>query len=308
MIYQRIRYFLSAAGTGSFSKAAGQMYVSSQALTKQIGLLEQELGGKLFERSPQGVKLTGFGEYALEKLKKLDADFNDTMEELRIRARDHKVRMHIGIFSSLPQETLVTPIISFLLGAYPNYQISLDLVDLHEGRELLLNGKLDFFLTNTHEEDDWDDNRCLSFGEHEAKVIVSLLHPWAVKDQITIEDMKKETFLKMDMGAGHYTVQAEKSFYQNIPCKDIRKVGNFDTMYALLQQGNAFAVFPKAFAYMDQARIKYFDYPDGSLRFFTALIYNPHRSMHELDGVVEEIKEEFELKEIGIGTDSWQDV
>lgn len=302
MIYQRIRYFLTAAETGSFSKAAGRMYVSPQALTKQIGLLEDELGGILFDRSPQGVKLTAFGEYALERLKKLDADYNDTMEELRVRARDHKVRMNIGIFSSLPQETLVTPIISFLLGAYPNHQISLDLVDLHEGRELLLNGKLDFFLTNTHEEDDWDDNRCLSFEEHEAKIIVSWLHPWAVKNRITIEDMKKETFLKMDMGAGHYTVQAEKSFYKNIPCKDIRQVGNFDTMYALLQQGDAFAVFPKAFAYMDQARIKYFDYPGRALRFFTALIYNPHRSLRELDGVVDEIQEEFELSEIDMGS------
>ena len=45
MIYQRIKYFLKAAEYGSFSKAAAQMYVSPQALTKQIALLENEIGG-----------------------------------------------------------------------------------------------------------------------------------------------------------------------------------------------------------------------------------------------------------------------
>ena len=63
MIYQRIRYFLKAVETESFSKAAVQMFVSAQALTKQISLLEEELGDKLFERSPQGVKLTQYGAY-----------------------------------------------------------------------------------------------------------------------------------------------------------------------------------------------------------------------------------------------------
>lgn len=98
MVYQRIRYFLKAAQTGSFSGAAKQVYVSSQALTKQIGLLEEELGGKLFERSPKGASLTRLGEYAYQKFEKIDTDLSDAIEELKIRARDGKERINIGIF------------------------------------------------------------------------------------------------------------------------------------------------------------------------------------------------------------------
>ena len=260
MVYQRIRYFLKAAETGSFSKAAGEMYVSSQALTKQIGLLEEELGGKLFERSPQGVSLTRLGEYAFQKFGKIDADLNDTVEELKLRARDNKERINIGIFSSLPQEALVTPIVSFLLASFPNYQIGLDLINLHEGKKMLHEGKIDILLTNTHEEDDWSGYRCFSFAEHEAKVIVSLRHPWMVKNEITIEDMKQEVFLKMKMENEFYTVPADQSFYENIPCKSVQQVSNFDTMFTLLQQGESFAVFPMAFTHMDLAKIKCFDY------------------------------------------------
>lgn len=302
MQYQRIRYFLQAAESGSFSRAAKQMYISPQALAKQISLLEEELGGALFERTSQGVSLTGLGEAARKKFLKIDQELHDATEELKLRAREQKERIHIGIFSALPQETLVTPLLSFLLGTLPGYQISLNLLDLEEGKRLLWEGKIDLLLTNTHQEDDWGSFRCLSFGEHEARVIVSLLHPWAIKDQITAEDMRRETFLKMDVGSEHYRVPAAQSFYENIPCRDVFPVTNFDTLYALLQQGNAFAVFPLAFVNMDRAKIKSFPFPGRTFLYHTALIFNPNNELKGLNQITEEIREEFDLKEISVTT------
>ena len=58
---QKIRYFLRAAEEKSFSRAAQQIYVSPQALTKQITALEQEIGGELFTRSSRGIELTRLG-------------------------------------------------------------------------------------------------------------------------------------------------------------------------------------------------------------------------------------------------------
>ena len=301
MLYQRIQYFLRASETGSFSKAARQMYVSPQALSKQIGLLEEELGGRLFERSSQGIVLTSLGEYARQRFSKIDRDLTDAVEELQLRAGDKKERIHIGIFSALPQDSLVTPLVTFILGTLSNYQIGLDLLDLKEGKQLLLEGKIDLLLTNTHEEDDWGSCRCLSFGEHEARVIVSLLHPWAIKDSITEEDMRRETFLKMDAESDHYTVSPENSFYENIPCREVLRVTNFETLYALLQQGNAFAVFPLAFVNMDRAKIKSFPFPGRNFLFHTALIYNPDSRLKGLEQIVREIQEEFDLTEVSTG-------
>ena len=55
---RRIRYFLKTAESGSFSRAAKEEFVTPQALAKQIALLEEELGGELFYRTPKGVSLT----------------------------------------------------------------------------------------------------------------------------------------------------------------------------------------------------------------------------------------------------------
>ena len=109
---QRIRYFLKAAETGSFSLAAQSMFISPQALTKQINLLEQDLGGKLFERTSHGVSLTAFGRYAQEKLQWIDQEFVSVWNDLQDFAKNAKEQIRIGIFAALPRETLVSPLVS----------------------------------------------------------------------------------------------------------------------------------------------------------------------------------------------------
>lgn len=297
MIYQRIRYFLRSAECGSFAAAASQMFVSAQALTKQVGLLEEEIGGKLFERSPQGVHLTSLGEAAYRKFISIDRNMNSSLEELKKQAGTNKEKVNIGIFSALPQDTLVTPLISFLLTSFSEYQIGLNLIDLSEGRQMLMDGKIDLLLTNTHAEDDWDGCGRLSFGAAPAMVNVSLLHPWAVKDSITIEDMKQQTFLKLRMEHSVYNVPRENEFYEIMPCKEIRYVDNFETMYALLQQGDCFAVFPLVFYQLKHAKIKSLEFPGETLTFHTALIYKKEGNTKNLGRIVAELKDEFDLTE-----------
>jgi DNA-binding transcriptional LysR family regulator len=62
-LYQ-IRHFAAVAETGSFTKAAITAAVSQPALSASIAKLEEELGVKLFHRSPKSVTLTPAGQFA----------------------------------------------------------------------------------------------------------------------------------------------------------------------------------------------------------------------------------------------------
>lgn len=64
MNLQKLQYFIEMAKQQSFTKASEKLYISQPALSKQIKLLEEELGFALFMRSSKGVKLTPKG-YAL---------------------------------------------------------------------------------------------------------------------------------------------------------------------------------------------------------------------------------------------------
>ena len=292
-MYQRVLYFLKAAEAGSFSLAAQELYVSPQALTKQIGVLEAELGGALFVRSRRGAALSPFGRYALEQLRPASQAFDAAVRAVRNYAAD-KSRVRIGIFSALPRQELALPLVSYLLAAFPEYQIALEMLELGEGLRKFLDGRLDFLLTNSHEQDDLEGYERLCFGSYDAKVVVSLVHPWAIRDSVSAEDLRGESFIKMRMDADHYTVPHEASFYANIPCRRVIEANNFETMMVLLGQGAGFAVFPLAFTDMEKARIKSFDYPGVPLRFSTVLLYDPRRGEKGLDKIVHSIREQFD--------------
>lgn len=60
-----LRYFVAVARAGSIRKASEELHVASSAVSRQIQKIEQELGTPLFERLPNGLRLTQAGTVAL---------------------------------------------------------------------------------------------------------------------------------------------------------------------------------------------------------------------------------------------------
>ena len=61
----QLKYFIAAAESRSFTKAAEQFYISQTAITQQMQLLEESLGCTLFDRSTRPVSLTPAGKIFL---------------------------------------------------------------------------------------------------------------------------------------------------------------------------------------------------------------------------------------------------
>ncbi len=65
MEIRNIHHFIVTARLGSFTKAAGQLFISQSALSQSIKRLETELGVELFNRSGNAVHLTHAGQVFL---------------------------------------------------------------------------------------------------------------------------------------------------------------------------------------------------------------------------------------------------
>ena len=67
--WQSWHYFVTAAESGTVSKAASTLAISQPTLSRQLVDLEKQLGQALFNRSTQGITLTEFGLILLEEAK-----------------------------------------------------------------------------------------------------------------------------------------------------------------------------------------------------------------------------------------------
>src|SRR5579859_6507594 len=66
-----VRYFTAVAEHRHFGRAAAELRVAQPSLSRQIRGLERQLGARLFDRTPQGTRLTEAGEVFLPRARAL---------------------------------------------------------------------------------------------------------------------------------------------------------------------------------------------------------------------------------------------
>ena len=82
-----LRHFVAVAEELHFTRAAARLYVAQQALSRDIGRLERQVGVRLFTRTTRRVALTTEGERLLVRARELLTLHDQTLEELNAHGR-----------------------------------------------------------------------------------------------------------------------------------------------------------------------------------------------------------------------------
>lgn len=151
-----LRYFLVVAREQSFTRAAKQLHITQPTLSRQLAMLEEELGKPLFERNGHGVTLTEDGillkRRALELTELEDRIIDDFKSNDEII--EGSVTIGTGEFTAV--ETLAEICRSFR-EKYPKVTVSIHTATADVVREMMDKGLIDIGLflepTNTEELD-----------------------------------------------------------------------------------------------------------------------------------------------------------
>ena len=120
---RRLLTFREVARQRSFSRAAETLSLTQSAVSQQVAALERQLGTRLLDRRPGGLRLTSPGEQLLEHASaiadRLALADSQIAEEVAAERRE----LRVGAFPSA-LATIVPAAVSALLASVPDLQVS----------------------------------------------------------------------------------------------------------------------------------------------------------------------------------------
>jgi DNA-binding transcriptional LysR family regulator len=148
-----LRLFATVARTGSFSRAAEILHLSQPAISKGVRDFEEQVGCRLLDREPRGVRPTREGEALARHADALFAAERAAEEELRALRNLDSGTLRVG-----DSTTIATYMIADDLGrfhrSHPNVDLQLVIANTRDIADLMLGHEIEIALVEGPVEDD----------------------------------------------------------------------------------------------------------------------------------------------------------
>ena len=193
---QQLYYFITAAETLNFSRAAEKCYISQTAMSLQIKSLEQLIGVPLFIRDQHHVELTAAGKIYLDEAKEILRRSDEAVRLAQTAAEGTSGNLTVGFLKGYGLSSLSASLSEFRK-AFPNISLQLLRDNMTALFSHLEEGSCDviFNLAPYVHELVQFEHRFLSRVPMMA--ILSASHPLAAAETLRYRDLEHEDFIIM---------------------------------------------------------------------------------------------------------------
>ncbi len=217
----QLETFIVVADLGSFNKAAETLYITPPAVTKQINLLEKDLGLKLFIRTHRGLALTEAGKSLYKDAKYVIQYCKESVERAKRAMEEKDSVIRIGTSPMTP----VAPLLrewSKVQKEYPDIKLQMIpfMNTLENAREILKNlGTNIDVVAGIFDDTMLKLRQCAGFELSRQRLCcaVSVNHRLAGREMLTFEDLYGENFLMMHRGWSNYVDELRDDIWKNHP-------------------------------------------------------------------------------------------
>jgi DNA-binding transcriptional LysR family regulator len=143
MELRHLRYFVAIGEEENYRRAAQRLNVAQTALSTQIQNLEAELGFKLFDRLPRGVKLSAAGKLFLADARRILRDVNEAASRAARVARGQSGTLRVGFTENASWRGVVPESLRRFRKRQPDAELQLTPATSLEQIEAIRSGRLD---------------------------------------------------------------------------------------------------------------------------------------------------------------------
>ena len=141
---RKLRHVLGLVEHLTFTKASIEVNLSQPALSRSIQSIEAELGVQLFDRGPNGVELTPYGEVFTERARTVLAELNELRRDIELVRRGEYGEIALG-FAPTAAALLKTQLLEHFALNCPQVRLTVKGGTYEELLWLLLEEKIDIF-------------------------------------------------------------------------------------------------------------------------------------------------------------------
>lgn len=235
----QIEYFLAVADNMSFTKTAERLYVTQSAISRQIAVMEKELGVILFDRTNKNIKLTEAGKLFYDFYRNYKTQLRRTIEEANYLNQTRTGHVSIGYLENWNLSNRLLQVFNAFSKSYPNVQLSIECMSVKDMVSALKNDKVDIAITIDDTIHRLPGIKSEPFLHLSRVLFVSKNHPLASKEDLCVEDLRNETFLTFE-GQAENAKEMLYQLYGIVPRMQI--INKVESVYTCARSGLGIAI------------------------------------------------------------------
>lgn len=300
MELRQLKYFIAAADSLNFSRAAESLYISQPTLSQQIAELEDELGVELFVRTKRSVLLTPAGADLLDKAKDLlhrSENLVRSVQNTVLGSGQHEVC--IGYEPSIMDSRRVFLALSQvgmeMRERYPDLRLFYKMIPFDDQEKAVKNEEVDFLVTTRGDKPCNSLLETISIDEDRFELVYCSRQP-AVDSLETVKSILAERPIFMQERELRGMLHVMKIFDELSITPRIMFMNSIETTKLLIASGDGCLIVPRNFRHEFNYEMIHFltlDVPCN--RLYTSVIRKKEHSNEIADLVIDELRKKLNV-------------
>jgi DNA-binding transcriptional LysR family regulator len=199
MMVDSLKLFVTVYEQKSFSRAAVLLHLSQPGVSVQIQNMENELGAKLFHRTPKLVKPTQAGELLYEKAKKILTLYEQARQDIQRLQNTVTGTLKIGASFTIG-EYLLPKLLAEYASQYPSVAVEVTIANTEQIIHAIRHNEIDVGLVEG--DVSLAELPAEPFMRDELVLVASAAHPLALMKDVQPEQLHDQVWVLREAGSG----------------------------------------------------------------------------------------------------------